>query len=306
MRKLLVVILALVGVSAFAQVLSPEELNKRDDIRKRIYKDDFIDYDEKLSVDSQFFFQQRQFVPYPPIRQADVLWSKQIWRDIEVGEKINLPLYYPTTPIEDRQCLYEIIVAAYRNKLIQPFEGRADFFNGQFKEALTISKTDSTCFGESYDEDEIDPNTGEPTGKILKRFKEYQPDDVTSYRLKEYWYFDKQRSQLMVKIMGIMPIVTVEDRVTKEPKRQATAWFYFPEVRSVLANKEIYNRKNESVRLTFDDVFMKRYFSSHIVKEDNVFDRTLAQAGYVGFDELVEADRIKEKIFTFEQDLWDY
>ncbi|HEX4888721.1 MAG TPA: gliding motility protein GldN, partial [Luteibaculaceae bacterium] len=285
-------------------VLGPEELNKRPDIRKRIYKDDFIDYEEGRSVDSMFFNQQRQFVPYPPIREADVLWSKQIWRDIEVGEKINLPLYYPITPIDDRKSLFDIIVEAYRAKRIVPFEGKEDFFDGQFKQALTVSVADSTCFGRKYSEETFD-DEGNSTG-FKDRYTPYGADDVITYRLKEYWYFDKQRSQMMVKILGLMPIVSLTDNATGERKPQATAWFYYPELRGVLCNVEVYNRKNETVRLTFDDVFIKRYFSSHIIKEDNVFNRTLAQAGYVGFDQLVESDRVKEKIFNFEHDLWDY
>jgi len=305
LRKLGLLVLTITTVNLFGQVLSPEQLNSRPDIRKRIYKDDFIDYDENRAIDSMFFYQQRKYVPYPPIREADVLWSKQIWREIEVGEKINLPLYYPINPIQDRKSLYDIIVEAYRDTLIQPFEGRQDYNNGEFKEALTINYCDSNCFGVKYSEDSLDSD-GNATGVIKDRFTPFAAEDVVRYRLKEYWYFDKQRSQLMVKIIGIMPIVQYEDPTTKEMKTTATAWFYFPELRGVIANKEVYNRKNETVRLTFDDVFIKRYFSSHVIKEDNVFDRTLAQAGYKGFDQLVEADRVKETIFNFEHDLWDY
>ncbi len=303
-RLILLLVVLLSGLASFAQVLSPEDLNKRPDIRKRIYKDDFIDYDEKLSVDSQFFNQQRKYIPYPPIREADVLWSKQIWREIEVGEKINLPLYYPIEPIKDRRSLYDIIVKAYQENRLQPFEGKADYNNGEFTEALNISYCDSNCFGRKFLEDSTDVD-GNVVG-VVQRFSAYTASDVIRYRLKEYWYFDKQRSQLMVKIMGIMPIISYEDPKTKEMATSGTAWFYFPELRAVIANEEIYNRKNESVRLTFDDVFMKRYFSSHIIKEDNVFDRTLDQAGYKGFDQLVEADKVKEKIFNFEHDLWDF
>lgn len=291
-------------VGSFAQVLSPEDLNKRPDIRKRIYKDNFIDFDEKLSVDTMFFNQQRNYVPYPPIREADVLWSKQIWREIEVGEKINLPLYYPIEPIQDRRPLFDILVKAYHDFRIQPFEGRNDYNDGEFVEALNISYCDSNCFGIKFTEETVDDD-GNPIG-FVDRFSAFTASDVVRYRLKEYWYFDKQRSQLMVKIIGIMPIVRYEDSKTKEPKTTATAWFYFPEVRAVLANEEVYNRKNESIRLTFDDVFIKRYFTSHIIKEDNVYNRTLADAGYKGFDQLVEADRVKEKIFNFEHDLWDF
>ncbi len=312
MKKIvLLLVITLSGVQAFSQVLSPEDLNKRPDIRKRIYKDDFIDYDPKLSVDSMFFNQQRNYVSYPSIREADVLWSKQIWREIEVGEKINLPLYYPFSidnTIDDRQNLFDVIQQAYRANLIQPFEGLTDFNDGEFKEAKTINYIDSNYFAAVCEQAEKDEQ-GEVTGVIKKTLSKYAADNVIRYRLKEYWYFDKQRSQLMVKIIGLMPILMVPKDCNDpdgEKKIVGSAWFYFPEMRAVLANKEVYNRKNETVRLTFDDVFIKRQFSSHIIKEDNVYNRTLSQAGYVGFDQLVEADKIKEKIFNYEHDLWDF
>lgn len=302
MRKLIIAVAAIIsGVSASAQVLTPEQLNERPEIRKTLYKDTFLDYDPNLAVDSQRFHQQRTFINYPPIREADVLWSKVIWRDIEVGEKINLPLYYPIEPIEDRKPLFDIIVNAYKEGLIQPFEGVSAAFSGEFTEALTKEKADK-AFG-YVNQLTYQDSLGQDRDTTY--VVSYSAEDVLAYRLKEYWYFDKQRSMLMVKIIGILPICKRE-MPSGDVIRQATAWFYFPELRPVIANEEVYNRKNETVRITFDDVFIKRYFSSHIVKEDNVYDRTLEQAGYKGYDQLVEADRIKEKIFNFEHDLWDY
>lgn len=301
MKKIICsLVLACTSASLFAQVLSPEDLNKRPDIRRKIYKDSFIDYGEKDHPDSVFFFQQREYIAYPPIREADVLWSKQIYRDIEVGEKINLPLYYPVPGngpvIEDRQNLFDILQQAYRDKLIQGFEGVDAAFDAEFRNALTVDQCDG-AFGYKKTEKLTLPDGTEVDTTYISV---YAAEDVISYRLKEYWYFDKQRSQLMCKIYGILPICKRE-MPNGDIIKQSTAWFYFPEVRAVLANKEVYNRKNETIKLTFDDVFIKRYFSSHIIKEDNVFNRTLEGAGYKGFENLVEADRIKEKIFNFEQ-----
>ncbi len=302
MKKYIIAITGLfLMLNTFAQVLTPEQLNERPDIRKRIYKDSFIDYGDNVAVDSMFYFQQRRYVPYPPIREADVLWSKQIYRDIEVGEKLNLPLYYPILPVEDRQSLFDIIVEAFRDSLVQPFEGIDAAYDAEFSKALNIEACNKAFGYQKSDKLTMDDGTEVDTTYIV----EYSAEDVLAYRLKEYWYFDKQRSQLMCKIMGILPICKREMQ-SGDVIRQSTAWFYFPELRPIICNKEIYNRKNETVKLTFDDVFIKRYFSSHIVKEDNVFNRTLADAGYKGFDQLVEADRVKENIFNFEHDLWDY
>lgn len=308
MRLLLIILAVITSVAGSAQILSPDQLNARPDMRKRIYKDGFIDFDEKLSVDSQYFNQQRNYIAYPPLREADVLWSKTVWRDIEVGEKLNLPLYYPLVndqPVEDRQNLFDIIQEAYRANLLQGFNGKD--VDCEFKTAWRIGYMDSLAFGKSCTVPRL-TETGEQTGIVDTIISKYAADQVVKYRLKEYWYFDKQRSQLMVKIVGIMPFVW--DQKGCEPDdpyiAKPTAWFYFPEFRAILANKEVYNRKNETVRLTFDDIFIKRYFSSHIVREDNVYNRSIEQAGYKGMEALMEAEAIKEKIFNFEHDLWDF
>lgn len=307
-------ICAIFGVFVFlgttsAQVLTPEQLKERPEIRKRVYKDSFMDYDDQANIDSVKHFQVREVVAYPPIREADVLWSKRIWRRIEVGEKINLPLYYPLNPIEDRMCLFDIIQQNYRNGKLMPFEFSNLASDGtssagdEFRFPMSIGKADSNAFG--FSEQVVSRN--EFNEEVVKEdVTFFQNNEIAFYELKEDWYFDKQHSQLRVKILGICPYVyKTNDLGDKEPA--ATAWFYFPEVRTVLVNYEVYNRKNRNNRLTFDDVFMKRYFSSHIVKEENVYDRTIANSGFpTKYDQLLEGERIKNDINIFEHDLWSY
>ena len=83
-------------------------------------------------------------------------------------------------------------------------------------------------------------------------------------------------------------------------------WVYFPDARRFLKDAEIFNhRKNDAARMTFDDVFHKRFFSSYIYKESNKYNRQISQYR-VGLDALLEAERIKEEIFHLEHDLWEY
>ena len=74
----------------------------------------------------------------------------------------------------------------------------------------------------------------------------------------------------------------------------------------MLINAPVFNLvKNDAERRTYDDVFWKRMFSSTIIKEANVFDRSINQY-MIGLDALLEANRIKEEIFNLEHDLWEY
>ena len=51
----------------------------------------------------------RRVVPYTHVREADVMWHKRVWREIDLREKINHPLYYPIDPIADRKSLFDVI-----------------------------------------------------------------------------------------------------------------------------------------------------------------------------------------------------
>ena len=294
-RVLALIVMAAFGMVAHAQVLTPE-------MKKRMYKDTFLDYDPELDIDSVKNFQQKEVVPYPPIREADVLWSKRVWREIEVAEKINLPLYYPLDNIEDRKNLFDVLVNAYRSGLIQAFDSR---FTGsdEFRFPIPADTADAKLFSRKITLEDID-EFREVVYKTTAQ--DFTAQDVVRYQLKEDWYFDKQRSELRVKILGIMPICQYIDDADATVKTQQTAWFYFPEVRHVLVNYEAFNRRNKTQRITFDDIFMKRYFSSHIIKEENVYDRSIASVYKSAYDQLLKSEEIKQEIFEFEHDLWSY
>ena len=80
----------------------------------------------------------RRAIPYTHLREADVMWSKRIWRVIDLREKINHPLYYPTTPILDRKSLYDVIKdAALNDGTITLFDQPA--LDDEFKYEMTKS-----------------------------------------------------------------------------------------------------------------------------------------------------------------------
>jgi gliding motility associated protien GldN len=82
-------------------------------------------------------------------------------------------------------------------------------------------------------------------------------------------------------------------------------WLYYPECRYVFASADVFNLFNDAQRRTYEDLFQKRYFSSYIVKEANVYDRSIVEFAR-GMDALAESERIKEELFNLEHDLWHY
>jgi gliding motility associated protien GldN len=133
----------------------------------------------------------------------------------------------------------------------------------------------------------------------------FKSSDIVQYRLKEDFFFDKERSVLDRRIIGIAPVIYNKDNNGNVTGFRELFWLYFPECRYVFQNFFVQNRNNDAQRMSFDDLFWKRMFQSYIIKETNLYDREI-DSYKAGVDALLEAERIKEKIFTFEHDLWSF
>jgi gliding motility associated protien GldN len=246
-------------------------------------------YDKENSVN-------RKFIPYPFLREADVAYKKRIWRDIDLRDKINLPLYYPINyeSSETRISLFQVLKRyALAGQIIT-------FSDEQFLIPLQISdvKTKfSKC--DSVEESSYDANGNEITTKTWQCDSLSILRNILKYRVKEDWFFDKQRSVLDVRILGLQANLYVEEKETFKD----LFWVYFPACRPFFAKHEVFNPKNPSENRTFEDIFWKRQFNSTIVKEENVYDRMLLEYLW-GIDNLLEAERIKNDMFRWEHDLW--
>jgi len=236
---------------------------------------------------------QREIIPYDHIREADVFWSKRIWRVIDTREKMNLTFKYPK----------EYLVDILRDHAIEGSITVYDNIDDQFTKPMTPEEVAKKGVGEADTIRVIDPVTLEEKVEITK--PEFDPQKVTKFRIKEDWLFDEETSTMVVRIIGIAPIMEVYNSDGSYRGDDVLFWTYYPELRPVLAKYQVFNNLNDAATTSWEDIFEMRFFSSYIFKESNVHDRRV-QDYAAGVDALIESDNIKNKMFVFEHDLWSF
>jgi gliding motility associated protien GldN len=245
----------------------------------------------------------QRVVPYSHLREADIMWARRVWRTVDLREKLNHPLYYPIEPINDRKSLFDVIkqgllvdgsITAYdAGPLLTDDEFRKPLLAGELKDIFTqVDTVQSELLDGSGYEDKIVETTLESR-------------NIKMYKIKEDWIFDKQRSSMDIRILGIAPMKEVTGEDGEVRGYAPIFWLYYPELRYVLVNWDVFNRENDAERRSFESIFWKRQFASYITKWSNVYDRQLSDYK-TGIDGLLEGEEIKQALFEFEHDLWNF
>jgi gliding motility associated protien GldN len=237
-------------------------------------------------------------MPYAALKESDVLFSKRVWREIDLRDKMNTIFASP------KSRLITILTDAIQAGELTAYDASStkDDVNGDEFSAVLKSEEAMARFADSVLVPTFDKD-GNQTGTVVKA-GEFNPDSIIKFRIKEDWIFDKQRSVFEPRIVGIAPMVRIS-AAGQAFDEQPAFWIYFPEVRHLLVTKPVVNRSNDATGLSYDDIFVKRIFSSYIVKESN--DADLRIKDYAsGIERLYESDRIKKALMDFEHDLWSF
>lgn len=275
-----------------------------------------IDLMEKREVYDKEHIVDRDPVPYPFVRESDVMYEKTVWRMLNLREKMNQPLYFPTEPIGDRRSLTRLLIDILKDPLPghQVFAYQPNMIGYEFEQPMSIEEIDKQLDTQPIQEPVFDSTIMDYTMQITGY--ETPLNDVNRIMLKEKWFFDRRYSTLQVRIIGICPIKVslreIEDAVTGEIimtgdiSQEPLFWIYYPEVRYYLSKQEVFNPMNDAQRVSFDDLFNQRKFSSWIYKVSNVHDNRAVRDYASGMDAMFEAERLKYELFEFEHDLWEY
>jgi gliding motility associated protien GldN len=239
--------------------------------------------------------------PYPNLRESDVAFAKRVWREIDVREKMNQYLASPKRRLID--VLLDAISAGELTAY-DPTPGKKDDVNGdEFSTPLTGGQARGRLASDSSVVEKRDKDNNVISSSMVAG--EFNPDSVLKFRIKEDWVFDRQRSIFEPRIVGIAPLIKPKGAGSLEIDYQPAFWIRFEDARPILATKEVVSRASDATGLSFDDVFMKRIFTSYIVKESNDKDERIKDYAQ-GIDKLYESERIKKELMDWELNLWQY
>jgi gliding motility associated protien GldN len=218
--------------------------------------------------------------------------------------------------IDSRKNLFQILFDAawagqinvYNSRMSRQYSELEIKGNDKSKGVLRYLRAEAGMddFEDIDDDVYIDPNES-LNEELETKLVPFKSSQIIKYRIVEDWFFDKRRSKMDVRIISISPYLMYTDVEDDEQLASAGTYFY-PEIRQLLVNHKIYNEQNMMDRMCFDEYFQRRLFNSVIVKESNVYDREIDK--YIdnknSLAQLLEAEKIKENIRTYEHNAWEY
>jgi len=293
---LLTVSFAFIASTSFAQVnilgaKTPDEIGVKTAEQIALDKDEPLDYGY--------------------VGDRDIMFSKMTWEKVVLDERVNFPLYYPVDTNNmgaHRRSLYDVLTKAIVDGELENVYDDS-YFTGKrsLKDLADITtKVDTLDIG--YDQFNAE---GFVDAEYIST-RTISAYDVSAYYIKGLWYFDKRQGELKYRLIGIAPaaadvnFIDSDDEANKEPN--PLFWIFYPEARDILHEAKSFNTKNSAFPFSFDHILNARRFNGTISREENVYgDRKVEE--YIAENalmQLLESERIKEKIRDFELDMWSY
>lgn len=239
-------------------------------------------------------------LPWQPLREDDVLWKKRVWREIDVRQKQNMPFVYPGDESTGGGSFIEILIDAVKKGKIQAYSPLDERFTSPFTKAQIMEE----LMGKADTFYEENPETGERVMKVSRT--EFNPNDINKFRIKEDVIFDRNLGRKVTRIIGIAPLLDKKASNGDYIGAAPFFWLYYPDIRDLLAQYEVFNPENDVARMTWDDYFEGRFFASYIYKVSNPFNFRFKDFDMNDLDVLQEGQRVSEEMMNREHDMWVY
>jgi gliding motility associated protien GldN len=237
-------------------------------------------------------------VNYPYLREADVKFKRRVWRRIDTRQKMNKAFTWPKNPIT--QIMYDLATKGKSRAYWTDSLNRVMTPEDAYKQGSKLVVTQIQNWR----------NPDDPTDLVDTAYYDiFKWEKITKFEVMEDWIFDYKHSEFRPRIIAIAPLY--EEKFPNGMTYELPLfWLKMDDLRPTLAKCEVYNRYNDVMRISWDDLFNNyRVFDSYIVKQTDWDDRYISQKPEFmqdGLGALIEGENIKNDLFIFEHDLWEY
>ena len=299
-----IVLCALVSVQAQQQVLS------------------FFDENGTIRLETEELDAAADTLVTVAHRKDDVVWARLVYRIIDLRYKQNYQLYFPVNPDDPTyQSLFRLILDAAKDTMPIYAQDPRNFkpiFNEEtrirpekIREGEYFIAQDSEGEYDTQDDETYLVNYDSISGKITLNFDRYNNfvKNQVKYLIQEVIFFDRHTSRMHRQLIAIAPLqpdmASGSDPMTFL-KGSIRFWILYKDLRPYLAKNYLIPQQNETKRVTFDDFFQKRLYTSYLVGEGNMYNRMILDYAKTEEEAKKEQNRIETELLTFEQDLWEY
>ena len=281
-----------VGISAVAQDSSSSTIMRRG-------KNDRNKDKEQQGV--QITDRMQQFYEETPMSDADVSWMRVIYRQLDLTNDKNAPLYFPEEPTADQESMFRIIMRLLANNQVAAYEyldGR-EVFTDQYRiKVKDMLDRFHILYTEAKGSTEKNP-------KFTIEESDVPANEVLSYYLLERWVFDSRSNRMKTTVEAICPVLHRAGDFGGEPIKYPMFWIKFDVLRPYLTQQYIFvDDDNNLPKYTYDDFFQLAMYEGDIYKTRNLKNKSMMQL-YPDPDDLKRAqDSIQNRLEKFEDKLW--
>ncbi len=251
--------------------------------------------------DTGVTFRMKGFYENDSESDANLMWQKVIYRQIDLTKDQNMALYYPEEPTENQESLFRILMKLVTSGQVEAYEyldGR-EVFSDQYKVNVR----------DMLDRFHIIYKEGKGSTEKNPKFEIEESDipsnEVLTYYVIENWEFNSNDNKMKDRVVAICPVLHRTDDFGGEPIRYPMFWVKFNDLRPYLTKQSIFiDDDNNLAKYNYDDYFQLGMYKGEIYKTKNLRNRTLMQM-FPDPEELKHAqDSIENRLATFDKNLW--
>ncbi len=243
----------------------------------------------------------QQFYSKSSANDADLMWMRVIYRDLEMDNPKNAALYYPEDVVDGQENLFRIIMRLLADNAIPAYEylDGKEIFTDQYRLKVSdMLERFHVLYSPAKGSTEKNP-------RFVIEESDVPANEIRSYYILERWEFDAKTNKTRRLVEAICPVLHRADEFGVDAVRYPMFWVKLDAIRPYLAQQYIFiDDDNNLPRYTYDDFFTMAMYDGDIYKTRNLTNRSMMQMFPDPDDRKRAQDSIQNRLESFDKNLW--